>query len=224
MARLPEFAGCLRDTAGRHPNRVSHMEILSIAVMLFLIMDPLGNLPIFTSVLRHVEPKRRRKVLVRELLVSLVILLLFLYTGGPLLSFLQLQQEAVSIAGGIVLFIIAIKMLFPESGGLADGTPGQEPFIVPLAIPLIAGPSILAALLLLAGQYPGEMGALTMALVGAWVVSSAILMFSEMFHRLLGDRGLIAMERLMGMLLVMIAVQMFLNGIVAYMEHLPGHG
>lgn len=206
------------------PNCVPQMEVLSIAVMLFLIMDPLGNLPIFTSVLRHVEPKRRRKVLIRELLISLVILLLFLYTGGPMLQFLQLQQEAVSIAGGIVLFLIAIKMLFPEAGGLVSTTPGQEPFIVPLAIPLIAGPSILAALLLLAGQYPGEMVPLTLALIGAWLVSSAILMFSELFHRLLGDRGLIAMERLMGMLLVMIAVQMFLNGVVAYMEHIPSHG
>ena len=200
------------------------MEVLPIAAMLFLIMDPLGNLPIFTSVLRHVEPGRRRKVLIRELLISLVILLLFLYAGGAMLAFLQLKQEAVSIAGGIVLFIIAIKMLFPESGGLVGSAPEQEPFIVPLAVPLIAGPSILATLILLAGQHSDNMLPLTLALLGAWVASSSILLFSELFHRLLGERGLVAMERLMGMVLVMIAVQMFLNGVIVYLEHMPAHG
>lgn len=202
------------------------MELIAIAVMLFLIMDPLGNLPVFTAVLRHVNPERRRHVLIRELLLSLLIMLLFLFAGGPLLTLLQLQPEAVSIAGGLVLFLIAIKMLFPQAGGLAEAHPGQEPLIVPLAVPLIAGPSILAALVLMAGQHPDNMPGLSLALFAAWLVSSAILLFSELFHRLLGERGLVAIERLMGMLLVMIAVQMFLNGIISYLEQLPryGHG
>ncbi len=195
------------------------METLSAAVMLFMIMDPLGNLPVFTSVLKHIEKKRRRRVLIRELLISLAIMLLFLYAGSEILAFLNLKQEAVSISGGIVLFLIGIKMIFPTEGGVAGVAVGEEPLIVPLAIPMIAGPSILAALILLSNQDPSRMSDWTLALVGAWLVSALILMFSDLFQRLLGEKGLTAVERLMGMLLVMISVQMFLDGIFAYLEH-----
>ncbi|WP_298440857.1 YhgN family NAAT transporter [uncultured Ferrimonas sp.] len=193
------------------------METFSAAVMLFLIMDPLGNLPIFMSVLRHVEPKRRRKVLIRELVLALVIMSLFLYTGESLLSFLNLRAESVSIAGGIILFLIAIKMIFPSEGGVMGHDGGQEPFIVPLAIPLIAGPSVLAALLLLSHTDPTRMTDWSIALFAAWAASSAILLFSGVCHRILGERGLIAIERLMGMILVMLSVQMFLDGVAKYL-------
>ncbi|TAA45936.1 YhgN family NAAT transporter [Corallincola spongiicola] len=200
------------------------MDTLSAAVTLFLIMDPLGNLPIFLSVLKNIEPKRRRAVLIRELVISLVIMMLFLFAGSSILDFLQLTQESVSIAGGIILFLIALKMIFPQPGGVTGLAVGEEPFIVPLAIPLIAGPSILAALLLLAHQDPSRMVDWSLALVGAWTVSSLILLFSGLFHRMLGERGLTAMERLMGMLLVMISVQMFLDGIFAYFAHMDAAG
>ncbi|RCU50982.1 Marc family transporter [Corallincola holothuriorum] len=200
------------------------MDTLSAAVTLFLIMDPLGNLPIFLSVLKNIEPKRRRVVLIRELVISLVIMMLFLFAGSSILDFLQLTQESVSIAGGIILFLIALKMIFPQPGGVTGLAVGEEPFIVPLAIPLIAGPSILAALLLLAHQDPSRMVDWSLALVGAWTVSSLILLFSGLFHRMLGERGLTAMERLMGMLLVMISVQMFLDGIFAYFAHMDAAG
>lgn len=196
------------------------MDTLSAAVMLFLIMDPLGNLPIFLSVLKGIEPKRRRIVLIREMVIALVIMLSFLFAGNYILDFLNLKQESVSIAGGIILFLIAIRMIFPQPGGVAGVAVGEEPFIVPLAVPMVAGPSILAALLLLAHQDPGRMVDWTVALLGAWFISSAILLFSDVFNRLLGERGLTAMERLMGMLLVMISVQMFLDGIFSYMENL----
>src|SRR5262245_39310861 len=124
------------------------MDTFSAAVMLFLIMDPLGNVPTFLSILKDIEPRRRRIILVRELIISLIILLAFLFLGQYLLDFLQLKQESISIAGGIVLFLIALKMIFPSEGGVMGQTPEGEPFIVPLAIPLIAGPSTLAALLL----------------------------------------------------------------------------
>ncbi|TCI04044.1 YhgN family NAAT transporter [Corallincola luteus] len=200
------------------------MDTLSAAVTLFLIMDPLGNLPIFLSVLKNIEPKRRRAVLIRELVISLVIMMLFLFAGSSILDFLQLTQESVSIAGGIILFLIALKMIFPQPGGVTGLAVGEEPFIVPLAIPLIAGPSILAALLLLAHQDPNRMVDWSLALIGAWTVSSLILLFSGLFHRMLGERGLTAMERLMGMLLVMISVQMFLDGIFAYFAHMDAAG
>jgi len=193
------------------------MEIISAAVMLFLIMDPLGNLPIFLSILKHIDKKRRRAVMIRELLIALFVMLLFLFLGEKILGFLSLKQEAVSIAGGIILFLIAIKMIFPTEGGLTGLAAGEEPFIVPMAIPLLAGPSVLAALLLLAHQDPDKMFEWSAALLIAWGLSAFILMFYEGFNRILGEKGLVAVERLMGMLLVMISVQMLLDGIADYL-------
>ncbi|MGL4475059.1 MAG: YhgN family NAAT transporter [Shewanella sp.] len=193
------------------------METWSAAVMLFLIMDPLGNLPIFASILRHIEPKKRRRVLVRELLISLVIMMMFLFAGESILNFLNLRSESVSIAGGIILFLIAIKMIFPQPGGVTGLAAGEEPFIVPMAIPLMAGPSILAALILLAHTDPHRMVDWTLALTSAWALSAVILMFHQVFTRVLGEKGLTAMERLMGMVLVMLSVQMFLDGVGSYL-------
>ena len=193
------------------------MDTFSAAVMLFLIMDPLGNLPVFLSILRHIDPKRRRKVMMRELLFSLAIMMAFLFAGQQILNFLNLRQEAVSIAGGIILFLIAIKMIFPSEGGVTGLAAGEEPFLVPMAIPMIAGPSILASLLLLANQEPTRMTDWSLALLMAWGPSAVILMFYEVFNKLLGERGLTAVERLMGMLLVMIAVQMLLDGVHHYL-------
>ncbi len=195
------------------------MDTWSAAIMLFLIMDPLGNLPIFMSVLKSIEPKRRRIILIRELLLALVILFVFLFSGQAVLDFLNVRQESVSIAGGIILFLIAVKMIFPQSGNPLGLAVGEEPFLVPLAIPLIAGPSTLAALILLSNQNPDRMVDWSLALGASWFISAIILLFSSSFHRLLGERGLIAMERLMGMILVMIAIQMFLDGIALYFSH-----
>ncbi|MDF0533443.1 YhgN family NAAT transporter [Shewanella yunxiaonensis] len=194
------------------------MDILSAAVMLFLIMDPLGNLPVFASILRHIDPKKRRHVLVRELVFALVIMLMFLYAGEAILNFLNLRSESVSIAGGIILFLIAIRMIFPQPGGIVGLAAGEEPFIVPMAIPLMAGPSILAALILLAHTDSSKMLEWTVALVSAWAVSAFILLFYKVFNKILGDKGLTAVERLMGMVLVMISVQMFLDGIARYLS------
>lgn len=198
------------------------MDTWSAAVMLFLIMDPLGNLPVFMSVLKTIEPKRRRIILIRELVFALLILMLFLHSGQAVLDFLNVQQETVSIAGGIILFLIALKMIFPQSGNPLGLAVGEEPFLVPLAIPMIAGPSTLAALILLANQSPDRMVDWTIALGAAWIISAVILMFSGIFHRLLGERGLTAMERLMGMILVMISIQMLLDGISHYFAHSSG--
>lgn len=194
------------------------MSIITAAVMLFLIMDPVGNLPVFLSILRHLPAERRRRVMVRELIISLAVMLLFLFAGQELLNLLNLKQEAVSIAGGIVLFLIALRMIFPSEGGVTGLPEGEEPLIVPMAIPMIAGPSILAALVLLSHQYPDQMTDWVLALFIAWGGSSVILMFYEQLHKILGERVLTAMERLMGMLLVMISVQMLLDGMVKYLH------
>lgn len=194
------------------------MDIWSAAIMLFLIMDPLGNMPVFMSVLKMIEPKRRKIILVRELLFSLAIMTVFLYGGQSILDFLNVKQETVSIAGGIILFLIAIKMIFPQPGGVTGLEKGEEPFLVPLAVPMVAGPSILAALILLANQDPSRMFDWTIALFLAWSISATILLCSSTVHKLLGEKGLIALERLMGMILVMIAIQMFLDGIGSYFQ------
>jgi len=194
-------------------------ELFSAAVLLVLIMDPLGNLPFFMSVLKHIDPKRRRVIIIRELLIALVIMLLFLFTGEKMLAFLNLRAETVSISGGIILFLIAIKMIFPSPESTTSGLPaGEEPFLVPLAIPLLAGPSLLATLMLMSHQYPGNMGMLIIALSIAWGITAAILMMSGLFLRLLGSKGVNALERLMGLILIMIATQMFLDGIRAYLK------
>ncbi|MDX1302716.1 YhgN family NAAT transporter [Photobacterium sp.] len=194
------------------------MEIMSAAVMLFLIMDPLGNLPVMLSILRHIEPKRRRFIMVRELCFALVILLLFLFGGKQMLTFLHVSTETVSISGGIILFLIAIRMIFPQPGGVTGLAAGEEPFLVPMAIPMIAGPSVLASLLLLSNQDPTRIWDWTFAVILAWGASFVILMFYEVFNRLLGEKGLKAVERLMGLLLIMIATQMFLDGLRKYLE------
>lgn len=194
------------------------MEMMSAAVLLLLIMDPLGNIPVFLSVLERVEPARRRWVLARELLISFFILALFLYFGRTLLELFSLQTEAVGIAGAIVLVIIAIRMIFPSDRNWADDLPEGEPFLVPLAIPFIAGPSVLATLMLLTTREPDRLWDWSLALGIAWVANGVILMGSTFLYRFLGKRGLIALERLMGMLLVAIAVQMFLD---AFRDYLP---
>ncbi len=193
------------------------MEIFAVAVTLFLIMDPLGNIPVFLSVLKNVPEHRRRRVLIRELFIALMIMLLFLFLGPPTLNMLGLSREAVAIAGGLVLMIIAIRMIFPSRGGVMGDDNNQEPLVVPLAVPLIAGPSVLATLVLLAETGPDRSLYWLIALVGAWGISSIILLSSQFLYNLLGDRGLKAIERLMGMILVSISVQMLLDGFKSYL-------
>jgi multiple antibiotic resistance protein len=189
------------------------MDVMSAVVTLFLVMDPLGNVPLFLSVLKTVEPPRRRVVLLREIGIAYVVLIVFLLLGSWLLRVLGLEPEAISIAGGIVLFLIALRMIFPSHGPLSGDPLEGEPFVVPLAIPLVAGPSTLATLLLLQTTASSTTGSLLVAVTIAWALTAVILLSSTFLFRILGERGLIAMERLMGMLLVMVAVQMLLNGV-----------
>jgi len=194
------------------------LTTLSAGILLFLIMDPLGNIPLFLGQLRQVAPERRRRVLVRELVIALVVLLAFLFGGRYVLGALQLRQESVSIAGGIVLFLIGVKMIFPPRDGNMFGDPatGVEPFIVPMAIPGVAGPSAMAALMLMTNSQPGRTADWTLALFAAWLATALILLSSTVLFRILGNSVLTALERLMGMLLVALSVQMFLDGIVLY--------
>lgn len=194
------------------------MDIVSTAILLFMIMDPLGNMPIFLSVLNTVPEERRRKVLVREMIISLIVMLIFLFIGGHVMSLMGLRQESVAIGGGLVLMLIALKMVFPTKEGVLGHQPEGEPFIVPLAIPLIAGPSILAALMVMTHQFPGHPFQWLAAIFLAWGATAAIMLFSDRLLKILGKRGIIAMERLMGMILVILSVQLLLDGIVDFIN------
>jgi multiple antibiotic resistance protein len=198
------------------------LTTLSAGILLFLIMDPLGNIPLFLAQLRNVAPMRRRRVLVRELLIALLVLFAFLFGGSWVLRALHLRTESISIGGGIVLFLIGVKMIFPpRDGNMFGATPGAEPFIVPMAIPGVAGPSAMAALLLMTNSAPGRTADWSLALFSAWFATSLILLSSTWLFRWLGESVLTALERLMGMLLVALSVQMFLDGIVAYLAKAP---
>lgn len=194
------------------------MDLSSSILTLFLILDPLGNIPVFLAALRSVPPARRRRVLLREIVIAYLVLLAFLFLGKYFLHLLGLNQETISISGGIVLFLIAIRMIFPGEAASAAESYEGEPFIVPLAIPLFAGPSAFAALLLMERASPANPLPLLLALTIAWAASGAILLASSFFYRIFRQRGLIAMERLMGMVLVMLAVQMFMNGVKAFLN------
>jgi multiple antibiotic resistance protein len=192
------------------------MTLFSAAATLLLILDPFGNIVMFNAILSKVPEERRRQVLLREVLIAFAILMIFLVVGAHLLSFLGLEQSSLSLAGGILLFLIAIGMVFPNKA-VQLGVPGDdEPFIVPLATPMIAGPSGIAFLLLLASKEPDRMGEWMIALIAASAISAAILIMGERVARLLGTRGMRAAERLMGMLLILIAVQMMTDGISLY--------
>lgn len=193
------------------------MDTLSATLLLLTIMDPLGNVATFVAGLRPVPLERRLRVIARELVIALVILVVFLFAGPWLLGLLHLKQEALFISGGIVLFLIALKMIFPPSK--QDEEPMTEPFIVPLATPMVAGPSVLATLLVLVSTQPEKLWSWFTALMIAWAITSAVLLCSPAIARVLREKGSMAVERLMGMLLVMVAVQMFLNGIEHYLKH-----
>jgi multiple antibiotic resistance protein len=189
------------------------LEFVSVAITLFLVMDPMGNIPVFLSVLDRLPPERRRAVLVRELLLALGVIVVFALLGRQIMGLLGLRQESVSIGGGIILFLIALRMVFPRQAHANGEELEGEPFLVPLAVPLVAGPSLLAVLMLFATKAAGGLPALLAAAGLAWAASFALLYGSTFLLRLLGRRGLVAMERLMGMVLVTLAVQLFLDGL-----------
>jgi multiple antibiotic resistance protein len=192
------------------------MTILSATLLLFLVMDPLGNIPLFMTTLKKVDEDRKRKVVVRELLIALVILVAFLFLGQYLLQALHITQTALTTAGGIILMIIAIKMIFPTSHSSLQEDVEGEPFIVPLAIPYVAGPSAMATSLLMMSGDPSRWFDWLLAVLIAWFVSALIIYFASYFAKFLGEKGLIAIERLMGMLLITVAVQMLLTGIADF--------
>jgi len=198
------------------------VSIESAALLLFLVMDPLGNIPFFLASLRTVDPARETRVIVRELLIAYIVMIVFLFAGQPLLGVFGISEPALTIAGGVILFLIALRMVFPPPGRSLHEEIEGEPFIVPLAIPYVAGPSVLATELLLMSRQPEHWRNWLIALTVAWAATAVILILASKVRAYLGQRGMIAVERLMGMLLVAVAIQMFLSGIEKYVGQLPG--
>jgi multiple antibiotic resistance protein len=188
-------------------------EIASVAVTLFFIMDPLGNVPVFNAILSGFDSAKRARIMARELILALLILFVFLFSGNAVLGFLGLSQSSLSIAGGILLFIISLRMIFPKTTSRDEMEDTEDPFLVPLAVPMIAGPSTIAILILLGSSEPGRMVEWSISLLLAWTASTVLLVASPYLMRVLGLRGARALERLMGMILVILATQMLLNGV-----------
>lgn len=193
------------------------MTVLSAAVLCFLVIDPLGNVPFFISALQRVPVERHGRVVRRELLIAYFVMVAFLFLGAPLLRLLHISEPALTIAGGVILFLIALRMVFPTPERPLQEGVDDEPFIVPLAIPYVAGPSVLATELLLMSKEPERWPEWLLAISLAWAACALIVMGGTRVRGWLGPKGLIAMERLMGMILIALSVQMFLTGLEAFL-------
>ena len=198
-----------------------HYDFLSATILLILITDPFGNIPIFANALKNVSQKRRPWVILREVLIAFVVLLAFMFMGEGFLRVMNLSPLALQIAGGVILFLIALRMIFPPPEQPIDANVViVEPLIVPLAIPAIAGPSALATVLLLVSQAPERRWEWIAALSVTMVVGAIVLVLAEGIQRVLGERFVVAVERLMGLILVAVSVEMLLSGLKAFAKQL----
>lgn len=189
---------------------------LSAFILLLLVLDPIGNVPVMMALMRNIAPERRTRVILRECAFALLLLLLFLAVGGAVLRVLGLSQGSVGIAGGIILFLIALRMVFESSENVFGGLPQGEPFIVPIAVPFLAGPSALGTVILLGTKESPNVVETALALVLAMGVTAGVLLLGNRIVKLVGERGVEALQRLMGLLLTAIAVEMFLNGLTQF--------
>ena len=192
-------------------------DLVSAFVLLFLVLDPLGNLPVAASLLKQVDSARRARVVMRECFIAYLMLLAFMFGGRQFLDVMHLSEISLSIAGGVILFMIAIRMVFRPEESVFGESLEHEPFIVPLAIPLIAGPSALATVMLMVSREPAKLGIWVGAMTAAMAVSATLLVMGEKIEKWLGKRAMEAIERLMGLILTAIAVEMLLGGIKQFL-------
>lgn len=195
-------------------------QFLSAVILLTLVADPFGNMPLVNAMLGGVPESRRRLVVVRECLIAYALLLAFMVGGQPLLAVMHLSQTSLSIAGGVILFMIAIRMVFAKFDGTFGEKAGAEPFIVPLATPLIAGPSALATVMLMASRDPTRLGMWAAAITVTMVITTVVLLAGVKLHRWLGEHAMHAIERLMGLILTAIAVEMLMAGLRDFIKGL----
>ena len=196
------------------------VSLTSAVVILLLVMDPLGNIPIFVSLLKDIEAKRRAHIIVRECVIAYAVLMVFVFFGERLLKLLGLSDSSLNIAGGVILFLIALRIIFKHPEGVFGDKLAGEPFIVPLAIPSIAGPTAMATVVLMVSRAPERVMDWVIALTAAMAATLMLLLFAERISQWIGERGLLALERLMGQLLTAVAVEMLLRGIEAFVRQL----
>ena len=196
------------------------VSFTSAVVILLLVMDPIGNIPLFVSLLRQVEAARRTRVILRECAIAFAVLLVFVFFGATILGVLGLSDPSLTIAGGVILFLIALRMIFRRPEGVFGDTVGGEPFIVPLAIPSIAGPAAIATVMLLVSRAPQRLLEWCLAVSVAMLATAALLVSADRLAKLAGEQGLLAFERLMGLILTAIAVEMLLRGIETFVRQL----
>ena len=191
---------------------------LSAFILLLLVLDPLGSLPVFIPIMRNVAPARRRAVAVREVGIAFAVLFAFMFFGDAFLRVMHLSERSLEVAGGVILLMVAIRMIFSAEGGVYGSAPedGREPMIFPLAVPLLAGPSAMATVLLLASRQPAKVLEWVAALACAMAVSGAVLLLCDRIRRWVGDSVVSALEKLMGLVLTAIAVEMILAGLKRY--------
>jgi MarC family membrane protein len=189
---------------------------VSALILLLLVLDPLGSLPVFIPIMRGVPRERRPRVAVREVSIAFGVLAAFMFAGEHFLGLMRLSERSLEVAGGVILLIIAIRMIFGSEGGVYGVPEGREPLIFPLAVPLLAGPSAMATVLLLASRQPERMWHWVGALAVAMVVSGIVLVMADRIRRWIGDSMVSAIEKLMGLVLTAIAVEMILAGLKRY--------
>lgn len=197
-------------------------SFVSAVLLLLLVCDPLGNIPIFIAALRDVPQQRRFAIVLRECLIAFVVLTTFVFAGRPFLETLGLSDTSLQIGGGVVLMLVALRMVFPSAEGVYGASPGGEPFIVPLAVPALAGPSALATVMLLVSRDPSRSLEWVGAIAVVMAVSALVLVFASRIQALLGERVTLAFERLMGLVLAAIAVELLLRGVRSFVATLPG--
>ena len=195
-------------------------DLFSAAILLILVLDPFGNLPLVVSALARVPGERHAAIVLRECLFAYVILLAFMAGGSTFMQWLQLTDVSLSIAGGIILFLIALRMVFPHRDGIFGEMRDGEPFLVPLAVPSIAGPSALATVMLMASRDPANLWTWVLALTIGMAVTTVVLLAAPRLQAALGERAIVAFERLMGLVLTAVAVQMLLNGVQTFVASL----
>lgn len=195
----------------------SNSQLLSMALTFFLMIDSIGNIPLFASLLKNFDFKKQQRIILREMSIALGVIILFELVGDIILNFLNIKTPTIIVAGGVILFLIALKMIFPLHAEPIMELVDKEPFIVPLAIPLVAGPAILAAVMLYADQAKSHFSIIS-AIFIAWVPSTLILLGSSYLKKIIGKRGISALEHLMGLILILIAIQMLLKGVQLFLK------
>jgi len=197
-------------------------DLFSATILLILVLDPFGNLPLVVSALARVPAERHPRIVLRECFFAYVILMAFMAGGRTFMQWLQLSDVSLSIAGGIILFLIALRMVFPHKDGIFGEMRGGEPFLVPLAVPSIAGPSALATVMLMASRDPAHLWTWVLALTIGMAVTTVVLLAAGRLQAVLGERAVNAFERLMGLVLTALAVEMLLNGVRTFVTQIHG--